>query len=296
MVRARVLARAAAILVILRKAASVKDNFPTTRIEKYEVSRLLCGTNTFYGDSHFSHAKDVWLRRYFTQERIVEVMCRFAEHGVNGVVSIPRPDLKAAIDEVERRTGVHMLTFATPGGEDEDDLMDGVRLSRDLGCEFCLPHTGYTDQRIVAAERCLVGFDRALPLIRQCGMVPGLSTHRPEAITVGDAGNYDLATYIQPYNPIGFLCSIETDWLSHIIRQTRKPVIIIKPLGAGRVMPPTGLRFVYSTIKPIDTVCIGTMSPEEVDEDVRIALEYMTGQPASVQLQWTRSKKALEGA
>jgi len=268
--------------------------FPTTRIEKYEVSRMLCGTNTFYGYSHFSHAKDVWLRRYFTQERIIEVMCRFAEHGINGIVSIPRPDLKQAIDEVERRTGVHFITFATPGGKDEDDLMTGVRLSRDLGCEFCMPHTGYTDPRILAAEGRLVGFDRALPLIRQCGMVPGLSTHRPEAITVGDAGGYDVATYIQPYNSAGFLCSVETDWVARVINGTPKPVIAIKPLGAGRVMPPTGLRFVYGTIKPIDSVCIGTMSPEEVDEDVKLAFEALTGAKADVQHQYTRSKKVLE--
>jgi len=267
--------------------------FPTTRIEKYELSRMLCGTNTFYGFSHFSHAKDVWLRRYFTQERIVEVMCRFAEHGVNGIVSLQRPDLKEAVDEVERRTGVHFLTFATPGGNDEDELMEGVRQCRDLGCEFCLPHTCYTDMRILPAERRLADFDRVLPLIRQCGMVPGLSTHRPEAITVGDAGGYDLAVYIQPYNAIGFLCPVETDWTARVINGTPKPVIVIKPLGAGRVLPPTGLRFVYGTVKPIDTVCIGTMSPEEVDEDVQIALEAITGHAADVQLQYSRSKDML---
>ena len=58
-------------------------------------------------------------------------------------------------------------------------------------------------------------------------------------------------------------------------------------------MPPTGLSFVYSSIKPTDTVCIGLMSPQEAEEDVKIALSIMEKQQAEVELQYTRSKQAL---
>ena len=122
-------------------------------------------------------------------------------------------------------------------------------------------------------------------------MVPGLSTHRPETITTCDKAGYDVATYIQPYNPIGFLCPLETDGVARIINSTEKPVIVIKPLGAGRVLPPTGLNFCYSTIKPVDTICIGMFSLEEVEEDVNLARSLITGVETRQQYTYSRSKQ-----
>jgi len=50
------------------------NKIPEIEIAGVKISRLICGTNPFNGYSHFSKAKDVWLRRYFTVERIVEVL------------------------------------------------------------------------------------------------------------------------------------------------------------------------------------------------------------------------------
>ena len=135
--------------------------------------------------------------------------------------------------------------------------------------------------------------EEVLGLIRSLGMEPGWSTHRPETIVVSDRAGYDIAAYIQPYNSIGFLCAVETDWVARVINNTPKPVICIKPLGAGRILPPTGLSFVYNSIKPIDTVCIGVLSPQETEEDVKIALSIMEKQAINVELQYTRSKQVL---
>jgi hypothetical protein len=72
--------------------------------------------------------------------------------------------------------------------------------------------------------------------------------------------------------------------------------VSIKPLGAGRIMPPTGLGFVYSNIKPIDTVVIGMMSVQEAEEDIRIARQCIeqSCRGPEVELQYTRSKAALK--
>ncbi len=58
-------------------------------------------------------------------------------------------------------------------------------------------------------------------------------------------------------------------------------------------MPPTGLGFVYEHLKPIDTVCIGILSPQEAEEDVKLAVSIMEKQQAELELQYTRSKKVL---
>ena len=69
----------------------------------------------------------------------------------------------------------------------------------------------------------------------------------------------------------------------------------IQPLGAGRIMPPTGFGLVYSNIKPTDTVAIGMLSVEEAAEDIEIARQCIADTCAGpeVELQYTRSKATL---
>jgi len=268
-------------------------SFPTTHVEDLEITRLICGTNGFLGYSHFSAARDRWIREYFTVERIAEVIGRFAELGVNAVMGPLDDKLIAALEQVERETGTRMIYIATPGGHTVDEVIEGVRRSAEVGARICMPHQMYTDTHLVPAETRIEGIEPILEEIRRLGMIPGLSTHRPETITVCDQAGYDVATYIQPYNAIGFLCQVETDWIGRVIRDTPKPVMCIKPLGAGRILPPTGLQFVFSTCKPADMVVIGTMNVYEAEEDVQIALEILTGAPAGRELTFSRSKSVL---
>jgi hypothetical protein len=269
--------------------------FPTTKIEQHEVSRMICGSNTFNGFSHFSAARDRWLRDYFTTERVVEVMARCAEQGLNALVSGTVQKMYDALQSLERQTGWHMKWFCTPSGDTEKELLEGIHWAADHGAEFCLPHTCYTDARIIPAENRIAEIEKPIALIRKLGMIPGLSTHRPEAITVGDKAGYDLQVYIQPFNPAGFLCGVETDWMAKIIQNTPKTVLCIKALAAGRVMPPTGIPFVYNNIKDNDILAVGFLNPGEVDEDVAIGLGAITAAAAAQrELTYSRSKQIFK--
>lgn len=269
-------------------------SFPTADIAGLPISRLLIGSNTFHGFSHFSKARSDWLRRYFTPERIFEVMAYCARQGLNATVSMQRPDYAEVMRAVEAETGVHIVWFATPGGRDTEELKDGICQAAELGAEFCLPHMMWTDSRLLAARGVIEEAEEVLAFIRGQGMRPGWSTHRPETVTISDARGYDVEVYIQIFNSDGFLCQVETDWVANIIRNARKPVLCIKPLGAGRIMPPTGLSFVYGNIKPNDVVAIGMMSVEEAEEDIGLVRRILAGQAAEAELQRTRSKAVLE--
>jgi len=273
--------------------------FPTTHIGHLELSRMLIGTNPFYGYSHFSRAKDTWLKRYFTPQRIYEVIEACARQGLNGVLSGAgthfKTGLQPILEEVERTTGVHVVWIGTPAGRALEELLEEIRAAADQGVQICMPHQMYSDNMLVPNQGRLIGYEQAAQLIRDLGMVPGVSTHRPEAITTCDQAGYDVAAYIQPYNPIGFLCPLETDWVRRIISGTNKPVIVIKPLAAGRVLPPTGLNFCYSTIKPIDTVCVGMFSVEEVEEDVNLARSIISGAEARLQRTFSSGKQVHAG-
>jgi hypothetical protein len=253
----------------------------------------MIGSNTFHGFSHFSGAKDRWLREYFTPERIYEVMAYCAEQGLNATIALQRRDYTDLMREVERNTGRHINYIATPAGETLEDLKRGIREAADLGCEYCWPHTSWTDVRVLPAENRIHDGPEAIAYIRQCGMIPGWSTHRPETVAVSDRNDYDVAGYVQILNPIGFLCAVETDWAASVIRGAKHPCVCIKPLGAGRVMPPTGLGFVYANVKPSDTVVIGMASIHEACDDIEIARACIERRDAEIELQYTRSKTTL---
>ncbi|MBI2298041.1 MAG: hypothetical protein HYU66_03660 [Armatimonadetes bacterium] len=269
-------------------------SFPTSTVGGIEISRLIIGSNTFHGFSHFSKARSDWLRRYFTPERIIEVMSYCARQGLNATVAGVRADYAEVLKAVEAETGVHINYFGTPGGRDLEELKDGICQAAEIGCEFCMPHTCWTDARVLPSRGIIEDAEEALGFIREKGMRPGWSTHRPEVISITDQRGYDAEVYISIFNSDGFLCAVETDWTASIIRNAKKPVLCIKPLGSGRVMPPTGLNFVYSNINPKDIVAIGMMSVEEAEEDIAVARQVLAGQAAQVELQRTRSKAVLE--
>jgi hypothetical protein len=209
---------------------------------------------------------------------------------------MPRPDYAEVLRAVEAETGVHIHWFATPGGRDTAELEEGIALAAELGAEFCLPHMMWTDARLVPARGIIEEAEEVLASIRAKRMVPGWSTHRPETVVVSDKAGYDVEVYIQIYNSAGFLCQVETDWVQRVIRHTPKTVLCIKPLAAGRLLPPTGLGFVYATVKPNDIVALGMLCEEEAEEDVRIARELLEEGTAQVELQATRSKAGLQDA
>jgi hypothetical protein len=88
---------------------------------------------------------------------------------------------------------------------------------------------------------------------------------------------------------------VETDWVMNIINNASKPVMIIKPLAAGRLLPISGLAFVWNTIREQDMVTIGTTTPDEAREVIDISLELLNRRIPDYELQRTRSKSSIDG-
>jgi hypothetical protein len=130
-------------------------------------------------------------------------------------------------------------------------------------------------------------------MVRERGMIPGLSTHMPEAIVYADAMGADVETYIQIYNAAGFLMQVEADWVMRVINQAKKPVMTIKPLAAGRLLPVVGMAFVWNTIRAQDMVTVGTTTPDEAREVIELSLDLLDRRIPDHKLQTTRSKNSL---
>jgi hypothetical protein len=138
--------------------------------------------------------------------------------------------------------------------------------------------------------------DTICRLIRERGMVPGLSTHIPETIVYADETELDVETYIQPFNTMGFLMQLEVDWVARIIQAAKRPVITIKTMAAGQLRPFQAMTFVWNVIRDCDMVTVGTMAPEEAAELVQLSLDILARRPTSLELQKTRSKATVLGS
>ncbi len=275
------------------------EEFPRTMVGGVSMSRLVIGTNWFLGYSHTSRAKDQFIKAYQTRERLADTLAVFLERGVDAILGVPTPVLADAMRDAEQRAGRKLTLIVIPsfsllpGGPPEMEPEVVFDRCRALGATFCLPHQCVTDALIDKRAGIIRDLEQYTAMIRERDMIPGLSTHMPETVVYADRQGADVETYIQIYNAAGFLMQVEVDWVMRIIQQAKKPVITIKPLAAGSLLPPVGLAFVWSTIRDQDLVTIGCTTPEEAKEVIDISLDLLHRRGLGTDLQSTRSKQSL---
>jgi hypothetical protein len=278
--------------------AAVK--FPRTSVEGLSLSRMVIGTNWFFGWSHTSKAKDDYIKATLTTPKIADILEVFLRAGVDTMMGmIEHPGMKEAVEEAQHRTGRKILYIATPTlniGDDAQALGEAERTIENnarLGAALCMPHQCVTDKLLDHRARKFINMPRYCEMIRRYGMIPGLSTHVPESLVYADETGLDVGVYIQIYNAAGFLMLLEADWIHRIIWNAKHPVIAIKPMAAGRLLPLVGLGFVWGTIRERDMVAVGTMTPDEARELIELSLSLLERRPAQVELQKTRSKETV---
>ncbi|MCL2056229.1 MAG: helicase RepA family protein [Oscillospiraceae bacterium] len=257
--------------------------FPRTEVGGISLPRMLIGTNWLLGWSHKSFAMDSMIKsRYATAESFMPVLEAYLEYGIDAIMG-PISDQQHIADALQicqDKLGKKLIIIDTPV-VDVNDTAEGranalatIKKSAAAGAAFCLPHHSSVEQLV---NKNLAVIDRLpdyLAMIRDCNMVPGLSAHMPELITYSDEQGYDVQTYIQIYNCLGFLMQIEIETIAKTIHNAKKPVMTIKSMAAGRVTPYVGLNFSWSTLRECDMVTLGAFMPDEVHEDVEISFAH----------------------
>ena len=260
----------------------MKDKqFPRTEIAGVSVSRMIIGTNWLLGWSHTGKAADKRITdRYQSPESFFLVLEAYAQYGIDTIMGpiSDTPRMVEAIRYAEKKLGIKYIIVDTPiiNVDDTDEARAEARAaihkSAEIGSTFCLLHHSSAEQLVNKNTATMDRLDDYTKMIREEGMLPGLSAHMPELILYSDANGYDIETYIQIYNCVGFLMQIEVETVASIINNAKKPVMTIKSMGAGRTTPYVGLNFSWNTIRTCDMVTVGCFTPEEVHEDVEISL------------------------
>jgi hypothetical protein len=254
--------------------------FERTEVAGVSLPRILIGTNWLLGWSHKSIPMDEMIKEKFnTREKFFPIFEAYSEYGIDAIMApaSQQPLLLDAIDYFRDKTGKDIIIIDTPiiNTYDSDtaraEAEASFKNSAKCGATFCLIHHSSAEELVNKSKRTIERIEDYTSMIRDAGIIPGLSAHMPEMILYSDANGYDVETYIQLYNCLGFLMQIEVETIASIINNAKKPVMTIKSMAAGRCTPYVGLNFVWNTIRKKDMVTIGCMSSDEVHEDVEIS-------------------------
>lgn len=264
----------------------MNNTFPRTDVSGLSLSRMIIGTNWILGYSHTSPAADNLIKiRNNTAKAVSDMFQTFLNFGIDTVMApfAGSALLADAVKTAEDRAGKGMILIDTPIINVDDNpasrrqAEEVIAQGRKMGASFCLLHHSSVEQLVNKNKQVIDRLPDYLKMIRDNGMIPGLTCHMPELVVYSDLNEYDVETYIQIYNCMGFLMQVEVEYINKVIWNAKKPVMTIKPMAAGRVSPFVGLNFAWNTIRPCDMVTVGCLTPEEAAEDIEIsfaALEH----------------------
>jgi hypothetical protein len=276
--------------------------FPRTTVGGVSMPRMLIGSNWLLGYSHTSTAADNYInkinRNRDAQAAIFET---FLAYDIDAVMApmVANPVLLDAVKLAEDRTGKKLTLIDTPilnvddTKEAREESRKIIEASAKAGCTFCFPHHSSAEQLVNKNKHTMDRLPDYLDMIRQNGLIPGLSAHMPELIVYSDEQNYDVETYIQIFNCMGFMMQVEIEYIHKVIWNAKKPVMSIKPMAAGRCSPFVGITFSFATLRERDMVTVGCMTPEEAAEDIEIGLAAIERRPPDLEGRASPNKTSI---
>ena len=283
----------------------MSNSFPRADVAGVSLSRMIIGTNWLAGWSHRSPAADRMIKTtHATPEPMMEMFSAYMENGIDTIMGpfARCPIICEAIKRTEEKFNRPMILVDTPmfdvsdNKEARQEAKAAIKQSKELGATFCLPHHSIVEELVDKNKKEIRRIGDYTSMIREYDMIPGLSAHMPELIVYSDANGYDVETYIQIYNCLGFLMQVEIEAIAGIIHNAKKPVMTIKPMAAGRVTPYVGLNFAWATLRKCDMVAVGAIRADEVYENIEISRAALEGQGRFPNLEKRASPNANQAA
>lgn len=257
---------------------------PTVRFRQNEVTRLVVGTNPFFGYSHFNGVLDRFMREWYTMDRRAEVLHNCEKAGINAWQLHYHADTITLLKRI-RAEGSKLNVFLLSDFEMQKDFSMITELAK-LGFIGMAHHGNRTDEAFRAKDMGRV--HEFTKRVKDTGMMAGVSMHNPEVMDYIESNGWDVDYYMTCFyrvsrtpeearellageRPLGETF-LEKDpiRMSAMIKKTRRPCLGFKILAAGRAgwnteQVEAAFRRAYDLIKPGDAVIVG-MCPKFKDE------------------------------
>jgi len=273
--------QAGALLAVQQSApAQSLVQVPKMKFGGVEISRMVLGVNPFYGYSHFNNTYSTTMREWYTQEKVVEVMHRANQYGINAFNYVHMDRAPKDLERFQYEGGKLHLIIQVSAGVESSMLVKTLKPLA-LHRQGEVVDVAYRNgQMNTVREWCKQA--------RDLGVMVGVGTHKPEVIAQVESEGWDVdfyagCVYNRTRTPEEWKQALNGELMEmpgetymqsdpprmyRVMRQTKKPCFAFKILAAGRI-PERGLdqafRTAFESIKPNDGIYVG-MFPRAKDE------------------------------
>ena len=229
-------------------SATPEAALPAIRLGKYELSRLVLGSNPLAGASHFNGILDALMREWMTPERVVDVLKRCEQAGYRAWQLHTDPKLLDCLKQYKAEGGkMHALSSV------ERFLRIQRGPLRDLAKAWSDGRGGGHGERtdINLREGKMDDVSDFIKAVQDAGLLAGVSMHNPAALDHIEGKGWQAVFYMtclyrrsrtpeetrkefneatvgEPY------FEKDPERMCKMIRQTKRPCFAFKILAAGR--------------------------------------------------------------
>ena len=258
---------------------------PTIRLGDHEVSRLIVGANPVLGFSYMGGFMGRFMTDYFTHERIVGLIERCLDVGIDTWQTSPHEKIDRALDALRERGRHVQWVFLASGDylEDVGLLKSIVARNRPIAI---LHHGGVTD-RLWRDGQIEKAHDFA-KRVQDLGVLGGISAHNPDVIRHAEDSGWDLDLYMTCFYRLtrtqeeleaklggevpvwGNFLPGDPGRMCEVVRAVERPCLAFKILAGGRrgdrpEDAAAAFGSAFANIKATDGVIVG-MFPRFRDE------------------------------
>jgi len=258
--------------VTVSTAAPAAPLFPTVRIGKHEISRIILGSNPFYGYSHASRMLDQHMREWGTPEHVCEAL---HEAEKNGITTFQTNGQEREIADVlrHREQGGKLQVISLIKEKPEENVASVHPIA-------VAHHGEVTD--VAFRTRKMEDVREFTKRARQTGVLVGVSTHKPEVIEYIEERGWDVDFYMGcvynrsrtpdeirtllngelPLPPNEVYLEKDPQRMYAVMRKTKRNCFAFKILAAGRLTRTpaeiqAAFQAAFAGIKPQDCVIVG---------------------------------------
>lgn len=281
------------------KGESRATELPTGRIGHLKVSRLICGGNLLNG---YAHARDLiyissLMKRYFTDEKIMDTWEQCEESGINTMISTVNDPYSGGKDPTlrvvnryrkERGGQIQWLAQCFPR---ENDLTGILQLAIDGGADGIFIQGEVGDNWGRHGRMDLI--EKVLSFVQRNGLAAGVACHSIQAARAIEKAGIELDFYMKTLHRDDYwsatpkekrepdrlpsndnMWCVDSEETIAFMQTVKKPWIAYKVLAAGAIPPEQGFRYAYEN--GADFLCAG-MFDFQVAEDSIIAKTVLSG-------------------
>ena len=254
----------------------------TGTIASLTVSKLICGGNLISG---YAHSRDLiyvspLVRRYNTDEKILDTLQLCEENGINAVIADPREQPIRVFQAYWKERGGKMQWISECYPK-PDDVGSTIRQAIDGGASAVYVQGAAGDRLISDGHPEVLG--KAVDYIHSQGLPAGIGGHKLEVIVASEKGGYKPDFYMKTLNAAKYwsathpeqhdnIWAVDPEETVEFMKNVRVPWIAFKILGAGAIQPKEGLRFVFES--GADFAVVG-MFDWQVRDNVALAKDLL---------------------